>query len=228
MPVGRYIVGNKQNSGYFEPSNKANETRKILQSDPNFIRCIPNTTGPTDLMGFSKNKVNLVNLPTSAASNQVDWREEYHELTKQSRQEHSKETFSIAKTQEKRLDQPHPHISELVPYAKLQPSPLSSSPGSSIKNSPTLSANRRMPPGGDASSKRNGPKTVPRQQRILPSSDDNLSDQEHGQVVVRNNRKFCRTLIRGESRGRGWCSRTIPQGAGIVWHGRGGVGAGTV
>ena len=188
MPVGRYIVGNKQNSGYFEPSTKANETRRILQTDPNFIRCIPDTTGPTDLMGFSKNKVNLVNLPPLAVSNQGSWREEYHELAKQTREGNSKEAFSITKVQDK-----YPHISEMVPYAKLQPSPLSSSPASSIKNSPTLS-NRKVPQGlpqGDTRNKRNGPKIIARQRGISPtSSNEQLFENEHGQVVVRNNSKF--------------------------------------
>ena len=180
MPIGRYIVGNHQTSGYFEPNNQVDKTRKVKQTDPNFI-----THGQSELLSSATKQANLETQPSSSAPNYGNWREEYHELTKQSREENSKETFSIAKSH----DRSHPHISEIVPYAKLQPSPLSSSPGSSIKNSPILSANRTQPQ-SEPGSARNGPKIVPRQQRILPSSNENLSEIDHGQVVVRHNRTF--------------------------------------
>ncbi|KAL5259398.1 hypothetical protein ACHWQZ_G009743 [Mnemiopsis leidyi] len=181
MPFGRYIVGNNKTSGYFEPANQIDKTRQVKQKDHDLVTF----RGQNEHLSCAKNQANQEPQPATFGTNYGNWREEYHELTKLSREENSKETFSIAKSH----DKPRPHISEIVPYAKLQPSPLSSSPGSSIKNSPILSTNRRQPQNESGpGSVKNGPKVVSRQQRILPSSNENLSEIDHGQVIVRNNR----------------------------------------
>ena len=150
---GSYHVGNKQVVGHFQPRHFDN--RLNLQRDPNFIRPILNPLGPTDLMGCQRGRQGLISLPISgrlgpkltssaqniSSSHRHQLLEEYHELTKSNQGDLHNKSASLPKDSKLAGSHP-PHISQIIPYAKLEPSPLSSSPASSIKNSPTLSHSR--------------------------------------------------------------------------------------
>ena len=170
-----YVVGNKNVTGHLESKNNVTRRRTNHQNDPNFITLIPNTTGPTDCMG--RTKYNLVNLPVSnnsshGNSSHSEWKEEYHELTKLNQAENNPGKPPNQQGSKSHLNLSQNHLqplSQIIPYARLEPLPLSSSPGNS-PNIHSFSMNRRT-----------APKIVPRQQQQQQQQHNCTTQEKFGQ-----------------------------------------------